>query len=322
MPVKRSAILRWTGMGSPRDLLSSIGHVLRAHRAGADVSLVGWSVLASRSDPIQVASILQHMPGVAWIAAGYAGSQSEVREAAAALAKLYLRRGDMFSVLAEGTGGALASDLGGAATSSILDSVKGARVSERPRIVFRAVEDGKKCAVGVELKLGPGGIPTGSESAVCMVSGGVHSGVAAWMATLAGFRVRLVHARVSEQSLLAVARLYSELSNRADPRGLSLEVLEGGSVPGMIADYTYKATGRLFGGFHAAGGDVPPSLKGGVASPLYLLPESGFRSEFESLGTKPFELKQRWDRGQGGMVSSRTFSGGPADVNGVLDGLA
>ena len=303
-------------------LEDSASYLLRAAGTRAEVSSVGRSVLVRGPEPLGVAARLQHMPGVAWVAAGFAAeSSSELAEAGEYLAKAYLRRGDRFSLEAEATGGALASDVGGAVTSRILDSVKGARVSESPRVRFRVAADGRKCAIGVEVKRGAGGVPTGRGTASCLVSGGAHSSVAAWLAVLAGFRVRLVHATVSEESVLAVARLYSELSNRADPRGLSLKVLEGGPVAKMLAAYVARSREKVvFGGF-AAGRTPPGVLRGAVSAPLYLMPEERFRDEFESLGLRSFDAGTRWDQGGPSRYTSRTFSGGPADVSTVLDGL-
>lgn len=294
--------------------------MLDAHKLGGEASAVGETIVVRGPEPIEVASVFQHTPGIRWIAAGFAGPRSEIGGAAVALAKLYLRRGDRFSVGAEGTGGALASDVAGAVTSKILDAVKGALVSENPRVIFRAAEDGKNGAVGVEVRSGPGGVPTGVEGVTCMVSGGVHSAVTAWMALLGGFRVRLVHAAVSDQSLLAVARLYSELSNRVDPKGLSLEVLGGGPPSGLIARYASGHKGTMFGGFHSNGAAPGASLR--VSSPLYLLPEEKFAAEFDSLGVKAFDFEEDWHRTGGGRLTSRGFSGGPADVSAVIDGLA
>jgi adenylyl- and sulfurtransferase ThiI len=320
--MKRTAILRWTGRGTVSHLASSVEFQLQANKVRGRVSVVGSSITVLGPEPLEVAALMQYLPGVAWIAAGFAAeSPAGLAKASASLAKAYLSRGDRFSVVAEGTGGALASDVGGAVTSRILESVKGARVSESPRVRFRAVADGREGAVGVEVKPGPGGVPTGTGSVSCLVSGGVHSAVTAWMAVLAGFRVRLIHAKVSEESLRAVAKLYSELSNRADARGLSLEVLDGGPAAGMVAEYAARSRGRMFGGFRAADGGPPESLQGRVSAPLFLLPEEKFQAEFESLGIKAFESRVRWGESSRTSFKSSRFSGGPADASQVLDGL-
>lgn len=323
MPVKRTTILRWTGRGSLSSLRDSVGYALRVRGVRCDVSEVGHSVIVRGPEPIGVASLLQHMPGIAWIAAGRAaGSANELASGSASLARAYLRRGYGFSVHAEGTGGVLASDVSGAVTSKVLETVKGARVSESPRVRFRVAVDGREGAVGVEVRVGDGGVPTGEDGASCLVSGGRHSSVVAWMAVLAGYRVRLVHAKVSEGSVLAVARLYSELSNRADPRGLSLEVIEGGSPQGAVVGYAPGPKGGAFAGFHAGGARVPAKLRGKVSSPLYLMPEETYSAEFESLGVRAFEERARWGEAGPSKFRSRTFAGGPVDVSGVLDGLS
>lgn len=304
------------------DLQQSIEFVLRSGGVRAKVRKIGGSVVVEVPDPVGTSALLENMPGVAWVAAGLAvGSFKELGPASGALARKYLRRGDRFAVGAEGTLGTVGSDVSGAVTSGVLDSVKGARVSqEAPRAKFRAAFDGSKGVVGVELKRGPGGVPTGRESASCLVSGGLHSSVVAWMAVLMGFRVRLVHAKCNEEALRAAARLYSELSHRADPRGLVLEVLEGGSEAGALAEFV-KSEGPVFGGFHSTSGAVPRVLGSAVLAPLYLMPEEMYRSEFESLQVKGHDSMTDWRAARGGRVSARTFGGVAADVSGVLDGL-
>ena len=322
LPVERAAILRWTGRGDFAHLRGSVEHVLKVHGDRGRVSALGESVVVYGSHPIGVAALVRFMPGISWVAAGFAArSQGDLAKAGADLAKLYLRRGDRFHVLSEGTGGAVASDAGGAVTSRILDSVKGVRVSEESRKKFRVAADGVGGVVGVEVGPGVGGVPTGREVATCLVSGGVHSSVCAWTAALAGYRVRMVHAKENDRSVLAVARLYSELSNRIDPRGLSLEVLEGAGAAGMIARHATKLHGKVFGGF-TPGHTAPRRLQGVVWAPVYLLPEERFAALFESLGVKGAEAAAaEWDEERPPRYSVRSFSGGPADVSGVLDGL-
>jgi hypothetical protein len=264
------------------------------------------------------------MPGVDWIAAGLAvNTFQELTASAGRLAKTYLRRGERFWVGAEPGSGAAGSDAAGAVTSAILSSVRGVAVSEEaPKVRFRAVFEGTRGVLGVELRAGPGGVPTGTEEATCLVSGGIHSLVVAWSAVVAGFRVRLVHAESGDDALLAVARLYSELSHRADPRALRLEVA-GGRPSGVIPGFLKGVRGPAFTGFTAAGGALPAQLRGLVGAPLYLLPERRFESEFESLGVKAHEAKADWTPVKGGgKVSVKRFGGVAADVSGVLDGLA
>ena len=322
MPLKRSTILRWTGAGSLARLAGSVEHLLGAQGIHGKVESVGKSLVIRGPEPITTAATVRRMPGIAWVAAGFAAdSPSELTEASGRLARLYLKRGERFSVAAESGGPGRASDAAGAVVSKILDSVKGVKVSESSRVKFRVASDGARGAVGVEVSLGPGGAPTGDEEVSCLVSGGAHSSVVAWFALVAGFRVRLVHARVDQESVLAAARLYSELSNRADPRGLSLEVLEGGSTGGMVGRYLAGQRGRVFAGFHATNG-VLPKLRGGVTSPLFLMPEERFRVEFEALGIKGYDAVADWSKKKRSRFGSKAFSGGPASVSDVLDGLA
>lgn len=320
--MKRATILRWTGKGRIQDLESSVGHILEEQGTSGEVSRVGGSLLVRGPEPLGVAAALQHLPGVAWIAVGFgAGTAGELALASRSLAKIYLRKGNRFTVEAEATGGVLASDVAGSVTSRVLETVKGSRSSDNPRVRFRVAADGRRTAVGVQLLPGAGGAPTGREAVSCLVSGGTHSSVVAWMAVLAGYRVRLLHASVREESLMAVAKLYSELSNRADSRWLSLEVLEGESAAGSIVRYGRRSRRRLFAGFHAADGAPPPSLRRAVSSPLYFLPEEAFEAEFKMLRIRAFEESMDWGREGPSGFRMRTFRGGPAGVSDVLDGL-
>ncbi len=322
MPLKRATILRWTGRGSITNLRGSVGNVLAAHGNRGRVTAFGSSVVVSGSEPLGVAALVRFMPGIRWIAAGFAGeSTGDLAEASADLAKSYLRKGGRFSVVSEATGSTLASDVGGMVTTRILETLKGARVSESSKVRFRAAVDGRSGVVGVEVSGGVGGVPTGTEEVTCLVSGGVHSAVCAWMAALAGYRVKMVHVKESDRSVLAVARLYSELSHRLDPRGVSLEVLEGGAVARTLAKRATRLEGGVFGGF-TPGRSAPKALRGVVWAPVYLLPEETFGAVFESLGIKPALATADWCEGGKAAYSVKAYSGGPADVSEVLDGLS
>ena len=318
MPSPRTTILRWTGKGSLDDLRSSVGYVLGLEGVEARVSKLGGSVTLAGPEPLRLAALFGSMPGVSWVAVGHtARSLREMSAAAGELAKKYLRKGDRFSVEAEGTAGVLATDIAGIVTSTILDEVRGSRVtSESPKVRFRAASDGEEGVVGVEVRRGQGGTPTGREQVACLVSGGIHSSVVAWEAVLHGFEVRLVHARYSEEGMRAVARLYSELSYRADPRGLSLEVLEGESVGGALAGYAGSFRGKVFAGYtpEAQGRALPK-----VLSPLYLMSEEKFAAEFEALGIRSFDASEEWDKEGRGRRLVRRFGGRRADISAVLD---
>jgi adenylyl- and sulfurtransferase ThiI len=320
MSSPRTTILRWTGKGNPDVLQSSVAYVLGVEGVKAHVSKLGDSVTIVGAEPLRLAALFGNMPGVSWVAVGLTTrSLRELSVAAGELARRYLRKRDRFFVEAEGTAGVLASDISGIVTSAVLDAAKGARVSnESPRVRFRAAFDGEKGVAGVEVRRGPGGAPTGREQVACFVSGGIHSSVVAWEAVLQGFKVRLLHAKYSEESLRAVARLYSELSYRADPRGLSLEVVEGESVSGALSRYAASFRGKVFAG-HTP--ETPGRQLPKVLSPLYLMSEEKFASEFEALGIKSFDAPEDWDREMEGKRLVRRFTGRRADVSGVLDGM-
>ena len=272
-------------------------------------------------EPLGIAALLGKMPGVSWVAAGLtARSYGELSSAARQLSGRCLKKGDKFAVYAEGTMGTVFSDISGIVTSAVLDEVEGSRVSAgSPRVRFRAAFDGKKGVVGVEVRRGPGGIPTGSEEATCMVSGGVHSAVVAWEAVLQGFRVRLVHVMYSEETLRAVARLYSELSHRADPRGLTLEVICGESVTNGLSRCAEVSKAPVFAGFSSGSGVKPHPMK--ALSPLYLMSEESFSAEFEGLGIKSCDAPEDWEKEAEGEAGVRRFGGSRADISDILDGL-
>ena len=305
------------------DLRSSLGFVLKENGVHAHVWSLGKSLVVEGAEPMGAAALVDHMPGIAWIAAGETvGSDRELAVASGEIARKFLRKGGKFRVKAEGTGRVAGADLSGMVTSGILDGVKGARVSEDgARVTFRAAFDGSKGVVGVEVREGPGGVPTGRNAAVCLVSGGMHSSVLAWMAALVGYRVHLVHAKVDEESLRAVARLYSELSHRADPRSLGLEVLEGDCAVESLAKFASGADDPVFGGFSGEGGELPERLFGIVQAPLYLMPEEMFEAEFRSLAIKEYRFRTDWKAKGNGTYTARRFGGVMSDVSGVLDGL-
>ena len=284
----------------------------------------GGSIVVEGVEPLGVAARLKHTPGVSWIAAGLVSlSFKGLLDDSAILARTYLKRGDRFSVDAEGSSGIVRSDVAGGVTSKILETVKGTRVSQGdPKIRFRTAFEGSRGVVGVEIVTGPGGVPTGVEGAVCLVSGGKHSSVVSWMALLAGYRIRLIHARADEESLLGAARLYAELSHRTDPRGLMLQVIESKSPASALVGTVRGMNEPVFGGFRASGGPIPLPLRGRVLAPLYLLAEDKFDDEFESLALKSYDAKMRWDSRKNWDVHIRSFGGVTAGVSEVVDGLA
>lgn len=315
-------IARWTGRGDLAELRSSVEFVLRSNRLRGKVWTVGDSVIDEGTEPLRAAAALAHMPGVAWVAVGMpVKSMKEAGLFAGRLGVKYLKRGDRFAVEGEGTRNVVGADVAGAVTSGILEAVKGARVSEAPRVRFRAAFDGRKGVVGVQVATGPGGVSTGKEWVTCLVSGGLHSSVLAWTALLMGYRVRLVHAETGERGLLAVARLYAELSHRVDSRGLRLEVLKGGALARVLASHLSKSGEESFAGFHSTGGRVTGPLARRASAPLYLMPEELFRSEFDALGIRGDDSRADWGTKGGAEFAMRTFEGWAEDVSAVLDGL-
>ena len=318
---KTAALVRWTGKGSISELKSSVESLGRATGLRGRVWSSGNSVVVEGPDPLKAASAFGHMPGVSWVAVGIAfTSIKEAAPSAGLLARRYLIHGDKFSVEGEASGGAVSADIAGTVTSGILDSVKGARVSESPKVRFRAAFDGRRGVVGVEVTKGPGGVTTGARWASCLVSGGKHSSVVAWYAALMGFRVKLVHVRTTEETVLAVARLYAELSHRVGPGALKLLVEEGGTVKELV-DLLNPEQGKVFGGFRAIGRAPPRGLSKYVTAPLYLLPEEEYVEQFENLGLTADDSEGSWAPTAKGGLRVRKFEGWADDVSAILDGL-
>ena len=303
-------------------LRGSVVATLKADKVKARVASLGSSVRVEGPEPVRVAETFRFTPGVSWIAVGESASSFKALVAAGAgLARKYLRRGDGFVVLSEAGGGSFASDVSGAIVSACLEAVRGSRVREEaPKVIFRAALDGAQGAVGVQITAGPGGIPTGPEEVACLVSGGRHSAVVAWAGLLAGYRLKLVHSMVDESSLLAVARLYSELSHRVAPGSMSLVVLESEAPSAALEAWVLEDRGTTFGGFHT-GGAERARLARRVRSPLFLLPEEEFTSRFEGLSIVEHGAEAGWKRARSTVYGVLKFDGGRAEVSDVLDGL-
>lgn len=320
--MRGTVIARWTGRGKLSDLVSSVREIMRVEGKKARVSSLGRSVLVEGAEPAAVVGLLAGLPGVDWIAVGKSSTTVKgLTEELARLAGTYLKSGATFAVRAESAvEGVMPSDLMGAANSAILDAKRGVRVNEgSPSTTFRIALDRGHGAAAVELARGPGGAAMGGRQVAVMVSGGVHSSVVAWDAMVSGFSVRMVHWMADEESLTAVARLYAELSHRADPRKLALTVLEGGSASGALAGWAESAPTAVFAGFHAEGHHRPPAV-GKAEAPLYLLPEEEFDRVFSGLGFRPRAGSESW-RGRGGPLHVATVGGFRGDVHAVLDAV-
>ena len=319
---RRAAIIRWTGAGRLADLVSTVEYKLTAGRLGGKVWAAGGSIVVSGSEPVRTCALFQHLPGASWLAAGYEGEEADdLTKGAALLAERYLHRRSRFAVEAQ-EGASPSADLAGAVMAKILDAAPGARVSARsPDVRFRAAMDRDGGVVGVELFQGPGGIPTGKRTAACLVSGGMHSAVLAWHSVLMGYNVTLVHAKADEGSLVEVAKLYSELSHRADPRGLKLLVLEGGTPAEMTKRFLSEAEAPDYGGVTAAGNGPPAWASGSLVNPLYLLPEEDFRSRLDALGLRGVVGATDWGAKGAPELVRKWFGGVTADISEVLDRL-
>ena len=329
--MKEAAIIGWTGNGSLDDLARTALAKLPEKRA--ELTRATRSLMVQGMDPILVARRLARMPGTAWIAVGYGFDDlAQCLSRLGSLATRYLETGGSFKVSAEvEQSGKQEGDILMEATSTVLKAVKGTHVDEKnPEVWFRVIMFRGKGACGVQLREGQGGVPTTRRlKAACLVSGGYHGAVTAWMAALAGFSLTLVHAREDDESLRQVARLYAELSQRMDPSSLRLLVLEGNGPPGdRIAAWLDGAEGEVFTGVH-------PECRGtrsmgllrryrAAQFPLLLLQEREVRSRLDELGLRTKvsdrEAALRMS-GRKGRFSERTFAGGEVDQNAVLDSI-
>jgi len=313
------------------DLVRSLRGTLLGQRV--EVQRAGETVLVSGGEPSSNARRVAYTPGISWIGLGYV-ARSGPRAISRLLAEMgrhYLRGRTTFKVEAETTGGeATASDITGEANARILEENRGARISERrPEVRFRVAIDGQLAAAGVEIRRGVGGIPTSSSKAYCLVSGGMHSSVVAWMAALCGFSLELVHVKRSDESLLEAARLCSELSHRLDPRALRLTLLtgaKGSSTASVLSSWLRKGRSPVFSGDHL---ECAPHRRvrvdQRVLQPLQLFPESEFEATYASLGLRGFfEREGLFTEIQGAAPSryrTNSFGGVRADVHEIYDSL-
>ncbi|MDA4116521.1 MAG: hypothetical protein OK442_08210, partial [Thaumarchaeota archaeon] len=309
--------------------------VARKLSAGeGETGRVGDALLVAAEDPVEAARRLALLPGVAWIAVGYRFSgTSAYLSSLTALAGRYLLKGRTFKISAQvAASKRTAGDAVLAGNSELLSSVPGTRVDERkPHVRFRVCIRGAKGACGAEIRSGPGGIPTTKEWVSCLVSGGRRSSALSWMAALSGFSLRLVHSRADEASLRQVARLYSELSFRMDPRCLELVVLGGGDdTYGRIGGWLRDHKEAAFAGLRPR---RPDALTGmaerfpNLALPLTLVQDDAVEEVYRSLGLG----RAAEGHADGGLTlkaleavspySARKFGGVQADSNEVIDTL-
>jgi hypothetical protein len=329
--LKPAAIVGWTGNG----VLDDLARTALAKLPGeVELTKGARSLLVRGGDPVVVARRLAHLPGTSWIAVGYqfeglAGCLSNL----SVLAKRYLEDGTSFKVSAEvEESGKEEGDVLIEATSTLLKAAKGAHVDEKnPKLWFRVVMVKDSGACGVQLREGDGGVPTsGKMNAACLVSGGYHSTVTAWMAALSGFSLTLVHARDDDESLRQAARLYAELSRRMDASSLRLEVLEGrGTAGDRVLAWLETARGEVFTGVHPecrgmAGMELLRRYPSALF-PLLLLQEGEIRSRLDGLNirgkTIDSEARLSASKGKKEKFSVKEFGGREADQNDVLDSI-
>jgi hypothetical protein len=333
--MKTAAIVAWSGYGEFDDLKTSVSRKLEAGKEKAGVTGDRLFLTVAHHDPVWVARRLAHLPGVAWVAGGYQfDGEPQLTARLLTLAKHYLREGMSFSIDArvedsDREEGDILLDGDG----MVLKSISGTRVDEKkPDVMFRVVMVGKKGTVGASLRTGPGGVPLSARAKMtCLVSGGYHSAAAAWMASLSGYAVTLVHAREpDDESFRQVGRLYAELSARVDSTALQLRVLDGPGKSGdRLAKWLDATRDNVVAGAHPECRGMKQSAQlrafPSVAFPLLLLQEEDIRIKLDSLGIKK---KRDVDDAARLVITKRRepftvrkFGGRESDINGVLDGL-
>lgn len=328
--MKTGAVVAWSGNGSLDDLRRTAAAKLGVSEAS--VRRGPMSLIVEHADPVKVASRLSRLPGVSWIAVGYEFAGWEQCESALrSLAGRYLEQGSSFRLSArveesDTTEGDLLLDGNG----TILKAVSKTRVDEKnPQVTFRIVMTRDRGAVGVELRKGPGGVPTSKNlRAACLVSGGYHSAVVAWMAALSGYRVSLVHARTDDESLRQVARLYAELSWRVDASDLELLLLDGKGTPGgRLRNWLPKAKYDVMAGVHpeCRGAGVRRAFadRPDIILPLLLLQEDEVTERYDSLGLKikAVDAAPALSSGRPAQFTLKRFGGKETDTSGVLDSI-
>lgn len=322
----------WSGAGSLENLERTAKNALGGVAMGTE--RLGEALLVETKDPVAVARRLAFLPGVSWISVGYrfTGTRNYL-ETLKALGKRYLSGGRTFSVSASVVRSReSAGDLVLEGNSTLLSAIQGTRVSERrPKVKFRVCAEGTRGACGVEIRVGPGGVPTSSQWVSCLVSGGERSSAMAWMSALSGFSLRLVHSRTGEIPLRQVARLYSELSFRIDPSSLELVVLDGseGAVFGRIGQWLRKSKGPAFTGARSTP-DVMIRLARAypnLVSPLLLVQDEAVSATYRSLGigrearAEDQEVFDERKLRASAPYSELRFGGIRADSNVVIDAV-
>ncbi len=170
-------------------VMESLGYWLRRHGVDAEIKRMGSWLYIGAEDALKAAELASRVFGVSSaIPVAEAGDLGEAVEAALRL--LRKRRAGSFIIRVHGRG-RYGSGMLGWMMGSVLHDIYGYRVDALdPDVVIHVLQSGDRLYVGDRVFRGPGGLPYGVEGCLlALVSGGVDSAVAAWMAMKRGARV-------------------------------------------------------------------------------------------------------------------------------------
>ncbi len=311
---ERAVIAFLTGRGSTERASERI----RNSVGKRDVLQMGKVAVLRNSSAIDAYRISK-LPGIMWTAYGFISKGESIIRDAVDLASNFIRKKRSFSVIVAEDNPEF-SDIKMSIEGSILSKFQKKKINEKkPDLTFILSGAGKGYAFGLKLYEGVGGSMQGEEIVTCIVSGGMHSSVVAWLSCLSGKGVRIVHSLASTHSLYSVARLYERLSAMSDPTLVELRVLKG---EGREEDVLYswlEDNGPAFSGNHVECSSKLFSEK--VIAPAYILPEEVFAKYLREMRLPNFERRV----GEGGRYvkyKELSFGGRSANMHEVIDSLS
>lgn len=310
---ERAVIVFLTGRGKTE----RAGERIRNSVGKRDILQIGKVAVLRNSAAIDAYRI-SRLPGVMWTAYGFISREESILKDAVDLASNFIKNKRSFSVVVTEEKPEL-TDVKMSIEGNILSKFQKKKINEKkPDLTFILSRTEKGYAFGLKLYQGVGGSIQGEETVTCLVSGGMHSSVVAWLSCLSGKGVKIVHSLSSTYSLYSVARLYERLSSMSDPTLLELSVLKG---EGREEDVLYswlEDNGAVFSGNHIECSSKLFSSK--VIAPAYVLPEEVFAKYQREMRLPNFERRI----GEGGRYvkyKEFSFGGRSANMHEVIDSL-